>query len=395
MEKTKKLSVNTALCDMTEITEERLSQYSAIAINAAAVIQSEKSAFLISKYPVEINTACVIKVPDGINLIIKNGSIEMNEKAFAAEHSFLFVSGSLFIHPAAGKALESYEKIMVNGSLIYPEGLSDAVSKIQVNGTQKSYPDNAICLLKDVDVDKYFILRALQDTPYFINGMVKLLDASLDLAALIRKNVTFLCKKAMVMECLFEQSLSLFDEHTEIQIIPDECRILPDNTELDSGTVSLFGKKLYKNGDLTLTDQSMEALPKLEYLKVTGTLYIPEKYSSNLSEFPVEYGSIFVIKGTMISDRSNIRIDKQLLEQTPGGLHVVDCAVAEISEDVPPELIRSRLRLEDIAVVRCSPEIRNSVELVSADVALFEDYKDEEVQEDDDTSFVNAASYKF
>lgn len=199
----------------------------------------------------------------------------------------------------------------------------------------------------------------------------------------------------MVMECLFEQSLSLFDEHTEIQIIPDECRILPDNTELDSGTISLFGKKLYKNGDLTLTDQSMEALPELEYLKVTGTLYIPEKYSSNLSEFPVEYGSIFVIKGTMISDRSNIRIDKQLLEQTPGGLHVVDCAVAEISEDVPPELIRSRLRLEDIAVVRCSPEIRNAVELVSADVALFEDYKDEEVQEDDDTSFVNAASYKF
>lgn len=139
----------------------------------------------------------------------------------------------------------------------------------------------------------------------------------------------------------------------------------------------------------------MEVLPELEYLKVTGTLYIPEKYSSNLSEFPVEYGSIFVIKGTMISDRSNIRIDKQLLEQTPGGLHVVDCAVAEISEDVPPELIRSRLRLEDIAVVRCSPEIRNAVELVSADVALFEDYKDEEVQEDDDTSFVNAASYKF
>lgn len=34
----------------------------------------------------------------------------MNEKAFAAEHSFLFVSGSLFIYPAAGKALESYEK---------------------------------------------------------------------------------------------------------------------------------------------------------------------------------------------------------------------------------------------------------------------------------------------
>ncbi len=93
--------------------------------------------------------------------------------------------------------------------------------------------------------------------------------------------------------------------------------------------------------------------------------------------------------------RSNIEIDKQLLEQTPGGLHVVDCAVAEISGDVPPGTHPQPAPSEDIAVVRCSPEIRSSVELVSADVALFEDYKDEKVQEDDDTSFVNAASYKF
>lgn len=395
MEKTKKLSVNTALCDMTEITEERLSQYDAIEINAAAVIQSEKSAVLISNYPVEINTACVIKVPEGINLIIKNGFLEINEKSFAADNSFLFVSGSLFIRPAAGKALESYQKIIVNGSLIYPEGISDAVSKIQVNGSQKSYPDNAICLLKDEDIDKYFILRARRDTPYFIDGTVKLLDPSLDIAALVYKNVTLLCKKAMVREGLFEQSLSLFDDRTEIQIIPDECRLLPDNTEINSGTISLFGKKLYRNGDLTLTEQSMEALSGLEYLKVTGALYIPEKYSRDLSAFPVEYGSIFVIKGALITDRSNIRIDKQLLEQEPGGLHIVDCAVAEITEDVPVELIRSRLRLEDIAVVRCSPAIRNAVELISKDVALFEDCKEEEAQEDENTSFVNAASYKF
>lgn len=65
METTKKLSVNTAVCDMTEITEERLSQYAEININAAAVIQSEKSALLSAKYPVSMNTACVLKVPDG------------------------------------------------------------------------------------------------------------------------------------------------------------------------------------------------------------------------------------------------------------------------------------------------------------------------------------------
>ena len=43
MEQLKKLSINTALCDMTEITEEVLSSYSELNVNAAAVLLSEES----------------------------------------------------------------------------------------------------------------------------------------------------------------------------------------------------------------------------------------------------------------------------------------------------------------------------------------------------------------
>ena len=50
MEQLKKLSINTALCDMTEITEEVLSSYSELNVNAAAVLLSERVSVLISRY---------------------------------------------------------------------------------------------------------------------------------------------------------------------------------------------------------------------------------------------------------------------------------------------------------------------------------------------------------
>lgn len=395
METTKKLSVNTAVCDLTEITEERLSQYSEININAAAVIQSEKSALLTAKYPVSMNTACALKVPDGTRLVLKNGSAEIGEKDIASEHTILFVSGELFIHPAAGNAVDSYEKIVVNGSLLYPESLAASVSKIQVNGKQKSYPDHAVCLQKDVVVDKYFILRARQNTSYFITGTVSILDPDSDIRTLLEKQVTLLCTNAAIAENLFVPSLPLFPDHTEIEIIPDGCCILPDNITINSGTIRTFGKKLYKRGNLILTRESIEALSELEYLKVTGTLYIPEKCIQEISDLPVEYGTLFTSKGTLVKDQSIMHIDRQLLEQETDGLHVIDCAVAEIADDVTPELIRDRLKLEDIAVVRCSDALKNAARLVSGDIAVFEDFKEEPEADEDNTTYVNAASYKF
>lgn len=60
MEQLKKLSINTALCDMTEITEEVLSSYSELNVNAAAVLLSERVSVLISRYSVKLNTASTL-----------------------------------------------------------------------------------------------------------------------------------------------------------------------------------------------------------------------------------------------------------------------------------------------------------------------------------------------
>ena len=52
MENKKKLEVNTATCDIRNITEETLSQYEKVEINTAAVITSPEAQVLLGKYQV-------------------------------------------------------------------------------------------------------------------------------------------------------------------------------------------------------------------------------------------------------------------------------------------------------------------------------------------------------
>lgn len=124
MEQLKKLSINTALCDMTEITEEVLSSYSELNVNAAAVLLSERASVLISRYSVKLNTASTLKVPEGINTIVKNGSVEIDGTDVTADKTLLMVNGTLLLRPAAKKAMENYVQIKVNGSLLYPKSLA-------------------------------------------------------------------------------------------------------------------------------------------------------------------------------------------------------------------------------------------------------------------------------
>lgn len=125
---------------------------------------------------------------------------------------------------------------------------------------------------------------------------------------------------------------------------------------------------------------------------------LPEKFSSEFLTYPVEYGKISLIRGTLISDKSALHIDKQLLEQTPDGLHIMDCATVEIDENVSAALARERLFLEDCALIKCPSELKSIIELISSDVASISDYTEETEGGDekaDDTIYINSATYKF
>lgn len=76
----------------------------------------------------------------------------------------------------------------------------------------------------------------------------------------------------------------------------------------------------------------------------------------------------------------------------------MDCATVEIDIDVPGNLARERLYLEDCALIKCPPELKSIIELISSDVASISDYTEETEGSDeknDDTVYINAATYKF
>ena len=57
MENKKKLQINCAICDTRNITEEILSAYEAVQINAATLVTSPEAQALLGRYRVCVNTA--------------------------------------------------------------------------------------------------------------------------------------------------------------------------------------------------------------------------------------------------------------------------------------------------------------------------------------------------
>ena len=77
--------INAATCDARAVTEESLAGYENITINAAILIVGERSKELLNKYPVTMNVANVLEVPDGDNITVQaiNGKGEIGPDAWS------------------------------------------------------------------------------------------------------------------------------------------------------------------------------------------------------------------------------------------------------------------------------------------------------------------------
>ena len=112
----KKKVINTAVCDSREVTEESLAGFESIAINAGVLIVGERSKELLNRYPVTMNVANVLELPDGQNIVVKtvNGKGEIGPEADGTG-AFLLVNGKLIIADGSQDAVKSYCRIVVNG----------------------------------------------------------------------------------------------------------------------------------------------------------------------------------------------------------------------------------------------------------------------------------------
>ena len=386
--------INAATCDARAVTEESLAGYENITINAAILIVNERSKELLNKYPVTMNAATVLEIPDGENVSVQsiNGKGEIGPDSDGTG-VFLMVNGKLVIADGSQEAVKSYYSIMVNGKVLMPKSYEGRFSNIQVRGKTEYYPDGATILKADTEIDDLFIARAA-NTLYYCSGNLFFLDTGIDSEKLLSKGLKFTAKKVVIAESLIGRLVSLFDEEAEIVKVPDGTKLIDDDLELKPKTIKKYGTRLCVTGDVSIKDA--EALSSLEYLFADGTVSVNKELEDAFDEIESVYDELRVIDPDLglIVDRPMVKVGAAVLGKYPKG-----------------EDIMEKLHIVDCAMVICTKEQEEAVNMIAEDVAMIQvsgqDSDDEDGEDGGalgmfgsflgklkDTQIINAAEYK-
>lgn len=402
--------INAATCDARAVTEDSLAGFDSITINSAILITSVRAKELMNRYPVTLNVATMIDVPEDQNITIKsiNGKGEIGPDADGTG-VFLMVNGKLTVTDGSLDAVKSYYRIMVNGMVLMPKSYQGQFSNMTVNGKTEYYPDGAFILKGNTEIDDLFALRAA-NTLYYSSGELFFLAPGLNMEKLLEKDLHFAGHKIVVAESLLGRLVSQLDEEAKLIRVPDGTRHIDGDLELTPKTVRRYGAKLFVSGDVSIQDG--EALSALEYLYVDGTVSINKDLEDAFDELESVYHDLKIIDPDVgyLSDRPMLRVGPSVLKKYPGGVHVEDCAKVTISEDLAPEEIMEKLRISDCAMVVCSKEQEEAVNLIADDVAMIKVSGGEQEESADggmvdgimggffgklkDTQVINAAEYK-
>jgi len=372
MEK-KKLVINAALCDLRGATEKKLENYSEIAVNSATVIVSKESQELLAKHPVQLNTADMIEVPDDseVAIVTQNGSCTIGaSNGMPKQKTILIANGTLSIETGAEAALESYLKITVNGTVEYPESMAAVLSgKLTVNGSATVYPDGAILLKRNFVMDDLFFLRA-KEALYYAARRIVMVHPDIDPKVLADKGVRFKTKQAIIAKSHVASAVPLFDDATEITVVPDGCAFINDDVALTPAILKRHGGKLYINGDLTVRADAADCFGSIEYLFVNGVVRLPADLEDAFLLLNAEYDALKVVSGRVIGDKPMVRIDRAMAERSADGLTVVDCGIVKLAPDLSAELIEARLSFESCGVIRCTEEQEGAAALKAEDCGM-------------------------
>lgn len=383
-ESKKKLVIDSKVCDARELTREKLAGYEKVVINSRILVVSPEARALLREFGVKINSATVLNLSEGeilrtkvINGPVKIGPTPAGEGEGIVE--YVTLNGPVTVEPGGEETVKRWVGGTINGPVICPESVVGILTgRFTVNGPVDTYPDGCIRLESVTVLDGTFHLRARQDGKYYAARRVVALDPEIDFQAMIDKNLSFATKELVVNKSKVAQAALLVDETVKISAIPDGCSYVNGDTRLTESLLRSHGSRLWVGGDLTMPARDCaDLLERVEYLQVKGCLRGTRKALdkaealSRDGRLTLICGEMKLMGGNTIEDRAAVTVNTGLLEQAEDGLVIRDCATVTILEDVPLELLREKLlRIEDCAVVKCSPEQRPVVELVTYDVAV-------------------------
>lgn len=401
--------INAAICDAREVKEESLAGYENITVNAATLIVGERAKALLDKYPITMNVANVLEIPDDAAVSVQsiNGKGEIGPEADGTG-DFLIVNGKLHITEDSREAVKSYYRIMVNGKVLMPKSYEGQFSNIQVSGKTEYYPDGATILKPNTQIDDLFMLRAANSL-YYSSGNLYFLDTNVDTEKMIANGTRFFAKKIVIAESLIGKLISQFDEDADIVKIPDGTRFIDKNLELEPKTIKKHGTKLCVNGDVTVIDA--EALSTLEYLFTEGTVSVSKELEEAFDEVESVYGELKIVDPNLgvIAERPMVKVGTAVLKQYPKGVRITECAKVILSGELSAEDILEKFHIDECAIVVCSKEQEEAVHVVAEEVGMIQvSEKDSEDEEGgsikgmlgslfgkmNDTQMINAAEYK-
>lgn len=400
--------INSAICDIREVTEESLNGFDSITINAASVIANARSRELIGRYPVTINVASVLDVPDGENITVRsiNGKEEIGPNS-DGKGVYLLVNGKVIIENGSLEAAKSFYKISVNGKILMPKSYKSQLQNVVINGMADYYPDGSTLLKAGTKIDDIFVLRTSHSL-YYGQGTLFFLDDKIDTENLVSKGISFAAKKVVIAEGLLRKLVSIIDEDTELVRVPDGTNVIDDDLDLKDVVVKKFGSKLYVEGDVSVMDEG--SLSSLEYLYAEGKIRVDMRLRDRFESINYTCSDVEYVdpNSKHISDKAIFVVSAQMLDSCVGGLVIEDCAKLKIDKDVKPEDILKKLKISDCAFVTCSKEQRDAVEMIAEDVAkistysledaIFPQHSDEDddlpERNDGDTQVINAVEYK-
>ncbi len=180
-------------------------------------------------------------------------------------------------------------------------------------------------------------------------------------------------KHFLVREELAPQAVVLVEESVELDVVPEGFAYVREEAVLNEALVNKYGKKMYIDGDLTLTDGSERCFDKIEKLVIKGDVLLLKRQSEDFARVDASYRKLVFTKGRHISTKALIVVDERMLETAPDGVEIVNSALVKVEKDVDPELIIEKLSVKNCAQVFCSKEQKSALHLVCKNVAKISD----------------------
>ena len=360
----KKLNANAIVLDLRRLTEETLSAYEHISLNAVITLTNPRAQALLSQYDVKLNTVLCKNLPDDadIRASVTNGKTTLSAASKPEAKQVLVINGKVTVLPDAAETLRQYEALVVNGKATCPASLAALFTEAAtVNGKLVIYPDEAVVLSgHSVKLDRAFLLRA-QERLYWNERLF---------AALAAKGCRFAAPKAVLAESLAETLAPLFTEDTELVILPDGTAVVDDDLDLTAAALRRYGTKLYVLGDVTVSADCIAALGKLEFFHASSTVTLPQEAEETFCAIPdLAYDELRVLSGHLFSGLPKLTLTPDLLVQYPEGIACVDCAMVRLDPALLPDEIAKHCQFDGCALVQCTEVQQNAVAAVSRNVA--------------------------